>query len=120
MKTDLINKPTRRHFMQAGVASSAALLSSTALAQETTLIPSRGPGDTIDGSVTYASRSPFVKDGKMRGSANGLSGGGITPLQNSQGMVTPSGLHFEVHHSGVPEIDPSEHKLRPSPKHAVV
>ncbi|MBT5074711.1 MAG: sulfite dehydrogenase [Kordiimonadaceae bacterium] len=111
MKTDLINKPTRRHFMQAGVASSAALLSSTALAQETTLIPSRGPGDTIDGSVTYASRSPFVKDGKMRGSANGLSGGGITPLQNSQGMVTPSGLHFEVHHSGVPEIDPSEHKL---------
>ena len=106
--------------MQAGVASSAALLSSTALAQETTLIPSRGPGDTIDGSVTYASRSPFVKDGKMRGSANGLSGGGITPLQNSQGMVTPSGLHFEVHHSGVPEIDPSEHKLRPSPKHAVV
>lgn len=104
-------RPTRRGFMQAGMATSAALLTSTTLAQETTLEPSRGPGNPIDPTETYGGRSPFVGDAKMRGSANGLSGGGFTPLQNSQGMVTPSGLHFEVHHSGIPEIDPNEHKL---------
>jgi sulfane dehydrogenase subunit SoxC len=35
----------------------------------------------------------------------------FTPLQNLFGTVTPSGLHFERHHAGVPEIDPHEHRL---------
>src|ERR687888_471429 len=26
-------------------------------------------------------------------------------------MLTPSGLHFERHHSGVPDIDPAQHRL---------
>ena len=26
-------------------------------------------------------------------------------------MITPSSLHFERHHSGVPNIDPREHRL---------
>ena len=26
-------------------------------------------------------------------------------------MITPSGLHFERHHSGVPDIDPDKHRL---------
>ncbi|HET7098379.1 MAG TPA: sulfite dehydrogenase, partial [Casimicrobiaceae bacterium] len=33
------------------------------------------------------------------------------PLQNLFGIVTPSGLHFERHHAGVPEIDPHQHRL---------
>ncbi len=35
----------------------------------------------------------------------------FTPLQNLFGIVTPSGLQFERHHAGVPEIDPHEHRL---------
>ncbi len=35
----------------------------------------------------------------------------FTPLQNLFGIVTPSGLHFERHHAGMPEIDPHEHRL---------
>ena len=35
----------------------------------------------------------------------------FTPLQNLFGIITPSGLHFERHHAGVPEIDPHEHRL---------
>jgi sulfane dehydrogenase subunit SoxC len=35
----------------------------------------------------------------------------VTPLQDSYGIVTPSSLHFERHHSGVPKIDPAQHKL---------
>jgi sulfane dehydrogenase subunit SoxC len=34
-----------------------------------------------------------------------------TPLHDTYGIVTPSSLHFERHHSGVPEIDPATHTL---------
>jgi sulfane dehydrogenase subunit SoxC len=34
-----------------------------------------------------------------------------TPLQDSCGILTPSSLHYERHHSGVPSIDPSAHRL---------
>jgi sulfane dehydrogenase subunit SoxC len=35
----------------------------------------------------------------------------FTPLQNLFGIITPAGLHFERHHAGVPDIDPSRHRL---------
>ena len=34
-----------------------------------------------------------------------------TPLQSLTGIVTPNGLHYERHHSGVPAIDPDQHRL---------
>jgi sulfane dehydrogenase subunit SoxC len=39
------------------------------------------------------------------------SGASRTPLEALEGMITPSGLHFERHHSGVPDIDPEQHRL---------
>jgi sulfane dehydrogenase subunit SoxC len=39
------------------------------------------------------------------------SGASRTPLEALDGMLTPSGLHFERHHSGVPDIDPTKHRL---------
>jgi sulfane dehydrogenase subunit SoxC len=35
----------------------------------------------------------------------------FTPLQSLFGIITPSGLHFERHHAGVPDIDPHQHRL---------
>jgi len=42
-----------------------------------------------------------------------LPGNGValTPLEDLEGFITPSGLHFERHHNGVPEIDPAQHRL---------
>jgi sulfane dehydrogenase subunit SoxC len=34
-----------------------------------------------------------------------------TPLQDLYGAITPSSLHFERHHAGVPAIDPAGHEL---------
>jgi sulfane dehydrogenase subunit SoxC len=34
-----------------------------------------------------------------------------TPLHLLEGIITPSGLHFERSHSGVPDIDPDQHRL---------
>jgi len=39
------------------------------------------------------------------------SGASRTPLESLEGMITPSGLHFERHHNGVPDIDPAQHQL---------
>lgn len=35
----------------------------------------------------------------------------LTPLQDSHGILTPSALHFERHHNGVPAIHPAQHRL---------
>ncbi|MNY05542.1 Oxidoreductase molybdopterin binding domain protein [compost metagenome] len=34
-----------------------------------------------------------------------------SPLQHQRGSITPSGLHFAVHHNGIPAIDPERHQL---------
>jgi sulfane dehydrogenase subunit SoxC len=39
------------------------------------------------------------------------TGASRTPLQDSVGIITPSSLHFERHHSGVPKINASAHQL---------
>jgi sulfane dehydrogenase subunit SoxC len=39
------------------------------------------------------------------------TGGSRTPLEALEGIITPSSLHFERHHSGVPDIDPDEHQV---------
>lgn len=43
----------------------------------------------------------------------GTTGAGAsrTPLEALEGTITPSGLHFERHHNGVPAIDPTQHQL---------
>jgi len=45
--------------------------------------------------------------------APGRAGTGVsrTPLHSMEGTITPSGLHFERHHNGVPDIDPGKHEL---------
>jgi sulfane dehydrogenase subunit SoxC len=38
-------------------------------------------------------------------------GAARTPLHLLDGIITPSGLHFERSHSGIPDIDPDKHRL---------
>jgi sulfane dehydrogenase subunit SoxC len=37
--------------------------------------------------------------------------GSATPLQDLYGMITPSDLHFERHHAGVPQVDARSYSL---------
>jgi sulfane dehydrogenase subunit SoxC len=39
------------------------------------------------------------------------SGVSFTPHHRLHGTITPNSLHFERHHSGVPDIDPAAHRL---------
>jgi sulfane dehydrogenase subunit SoxC len=60
----------------------------------------------------YGERSPFetatraVPDTRTPETAASR-----TPLQDSCGILTPSSLHYERHHAGVPKIDPKQHQL---------
>ena len=48
----------------------------------------------------------------MDGAANAPNNfNSLTPLQDLHGIITPSALHFERHHNGVPAIDPARHRL---------
>lgn len=71
----------------------------------------RAPGA---GMSPYGSRARYEEAIQRRtGSAPGTTGAGAsrTPLEHLEGIITPSALHFERHHSGVPDIDPDAHRL---------
>lgn len=35
----------------------------------------------------------------------------FTPIDQLNGIITPAGLHFVVHHSGIPDIEPTNHQF---------
>ncbi len=43
--------------------------------------------------------------------ATGRSIAAMTPHHMMHGTITPGGLHFEVNHHGIPDIDPDRHEL---------
>ncbi|HEY9049580.1 MAG TPA: sulfite dehydrogenase [Ohtaekwangia sp.] len=51
-------------------------------------------------------RSPFEKPVKLPSDTSSR-----TPLQDLFGTITPSDLHYERHHGGVPLIDPEKYEL---------
>lgn len=99
----------RREFLAGGAAllamGTSAVLFGTAQAGESdqAVDPMRVPGAS---TRPYGERSPFEAALRTNGGAYSL-----TPLQDLHGIITPSSLHFERHHNGVPAIDPSRHRL---------
>jgi sulfane dehydrogenase subunit SoxC len=108
----------RRIFLTRGAtllgAGGVALLSPGPAAAQSPEVPTwmRAPGA---GMSAYGQPSKFeAKVTRVAiASQPGTTGSGAsrTPLERLNGMITPSGLHFERHHSGVPDIDPAAHRL---------
>ena len=48
---------------------------------------------------------------KTPGAPMSGSGGSRAPLEHLEGIITPASLHFERHHSGIPQIDPGQHRV---------
>src|SRR5262245_13397926 len=72
----------------------------------------KAPGAGLSGYGSPAKYEGKVTRALIR-SQPGTTGSGAsrTPLESLEGTLTPSGLHFERHHSGVPDIDPDAHRL---------
>jgi len=89
-----------------GVAAQAA-----APPQAAAPVPTATPARLM-GAPTSAvgTRSPFAPPAGRTPVGNPV-GSSLTPLHSLSGSITPSDLHFERHHAGVPTIDPSTHRL---------
>ena len=109
----------RRAFLarSAGVAGAAATgwSAPAALAQGLENVP---PWMQAMGAPMRGYGQPSKFEAKvLRPTATGYAtvtpgaGASRTPLQDLEGTITPSGLHFERHHNGVPDIDPARHQL---------
>lgn len=107
-------KLSRRKMLLGGAAIGASLLVKNSLFGEiqTSLSeaevsqhydPTSVPGPPPS---QIGTRSPFENS---RLSASKTSS--RSPLQDFHGMITPSDLHFQRHHGGVPAIDPERHEL---------
>src|SRR5215469_7764685 len=70
--------------------------------------PTKEPGRLMGVDGGYGSRSQFETDVRW---VNPTRTASFTPLQASYGTITPSGLHYERHHAGIPNIDPARHRL---------
>jgi sulfane dehydrogenase subunit SoxC len=97
------NHLSRRVF----ISASSAAVTAVALSDE----PSgRALGE---GRRLYGERSPYETSVRSFGASTLAlpTGSSRTPLQDLHGIITPSSLHFERHHSGVPSINPATHEL---------
>ena len=113
-------KAGRRGFLAGAFAAAAA--SMTAHAQTTAGDPnilnlpthSKGLGQPV-ASRPYGLPSEFEKNLQRRESPGltrvGAASVSFSPLQSLFGIITPSGLHFERHHQGWWDIDPTKHRL---------
>jgi sulfane dehydrogenase subunit SoxC len=69
-------------------------------------------GRAVAADGGYGSRSQFEAEVRWRyPTPNDITSWSMTPLDKMLGNLTPSGLHFERHHGGIPTIDPAKHKL---------
>lgn len=74
--------------------------------------PTREQGRQILEDGGYGSRSQFENALRWRYPTASIdSSWSMTPLASGHGTITPSGLHFERHHGGIPTIDPAAHSL---------
>ena len=102
------SRRSRRGFLKAAALGSAAV-ALPALPVSGQERAGRRLGAGVSG---YGARSRFeVATRRVRGARYDQAAGSLTPLQDLDGAITPSALHFERHHAGIPDIDPAEHRL---------
>jgi sulfane dehydrogenase subunit SoxC len=70
--------------------------------------PTKEPGRMMGVDGGYGSRSQFEREVRW---VNPTKTASWVPMQNGYGIITPSGLHYERHHAGIPTIDPAKHRL---------
>ena len=70
--------------------------------------PTREQGRVMGVDGGYGSRSQFESEVRW---FNPTKTASFTPMQSGYGIITPSGLHYERHHGGIPNIDPAKHRL---------
>jgi sulfane dehydrogenase subunit SoxC len=113
----IVRRISRRRFLRSAKAFAGGAtilgavggLAATAEAPPVADDPTKRQGDPIR---SYGERAPFEKTARLPApNPFPTASWSLTPLQDLHGIITPSALHFERHHAGVPAIDPARHRL---------
>ncbi len=108
---------TRRSLLVGGAAAAGTALLGTLpsiIQAEGSRTPSPGatqpPGRPLgEPTSALSARSPFERP--ARTPIDQVTGASFSPLQELSGTITPTDLHFERHHAGVPIINPADYGL---------
>ena len=111
-------KAGRRGFLAGAFAAAVAGAQAQTSAGDPNILNlpahSKGLGQPV-ASRPYGLPSEFEKNLQRRESPGltrvGAASVSFAPLQSLFGIITPSGLHFERHHQGWWDMDPSKHRL---------
>ena len=108
----------RKSFLAAGAAMAAPLAARAAEQGDSNILNLPEWSTTLGKPVAtnpYGMPSKFESQLLRRESPGLARVGGASvsfcPLQGLFGIITPSGLHFERHHQGWQDIDPTKHRL---------
>ena len=122
-------KNGRRDFIRSAFAAAAAGVAVPVAMAQSNPVPTEGGDPNILNLPEHskalgqgvAPDGSYGKPSKYEGDVQRRQSPGLTqttqasvsfaPLQSLFGIVTPSGLHFERHHQGWWDIDPSKHRL---------
>lgn len=118
----------RRDFIRSAFAAAVAGGAAVSAAAQSNPVPAEGGDPNILNLPAHTTGlgQPVVTDGygkpsRYEANVQRRQSPGLTqttqasvsfaPLQSLFGIVTPSGLHFERHHQGWWDVDPSKHRL---------
>ncbi|QXQ06816.1 sulfite dehydrogenase [Sphingosinicellaceae bacterium] len=106
---------SRRNILVASVALGGAAAAARAGAETLADVPPREPGAELG---AHSERSGFVKLSRVPEAGPGVRNvdpadaiNSKTPIGQLVGNLTPTDLHYERSHSGVPDLDPAKHRL---------
>ena len=115
---------SRRAVLRAGLAGGAAALTGPALAAGAESNPANLPPNVADwtrmlgegvAARPYGKRAKYEEHIGRRDvswlTASPQSSVSFTPLHEIDGIITPNGLCFERHHSGIAEVNPADYRL---------
>lgn len=113
------DSPGRRQFLTRGAKAAGAIAAGSAAVMHSAAAQVSGPQWMLKpGALSKGYGQPSRFEEKVQRSwgtgyptVSPGTGASRTPLQSLHGTITPNGLHFERHHNGVPDIDPSQHEL---------
>ncbi|MDE5443875.1 sulfite dehydrogenase [Bradyrhizobium sp. CSA207] len=108
-------RPSRRHFIATSTGLAASVAAGQAIADTLADVPARAVGADLSG---HSERSKYVKIGRIPEAGPGKRNvdpsdaiNSKAPLDKLVGSITPTDLHYERSHSGVPDLDPAKHRL---------
>ncbi|MBJ7401844.1 MAG: sulfite dehydrogenase [Bradyrhizobium sp.] len=106
---------TRRGLLGGAASLAGAAAGGSVKADSLLDVPPRGPGAPLSAT---SERSRYVHQARIPESTPGMRPvdpsvaiNSKAPIDKLVGSITPTDLHYERSHSGVPDIDPAQHRL---------